>query len=555
MDDRRTLSPTRQASSEVTRVNFTPLRKGGVDPNEVRLHLEAVAREMGHLENRIRELQGQLVEAQRQVANPSFDEATLTSALGAQSAAILRSAHEEAGRVTAEAQERSAQVFTETQQRSANHLIEAQERATAVITEAENTAAQIDHDARMAAERLIDSAKVNGEALVEHAREQGRAILEQSNEARRSVLNDLAIKRKALHLQIEQLRVARDTLGSFVSGVRQQIDEVLDGINGSDEAARSAALEALRYHQVAPEPTEEELLAGTPLREVPEATVEKPGDEVEAKPQSRRAPKNAPARDESLLEDDPSGTDVVNEIFARLRKATLEERGVTIPPPKKVAAAKPETPVGVLFRRRDAALEDSLSVLTRRVKRALQDDQNIMLERLRNVQAMITTELEDEHTQRARYADAAFEAISHAARAGVLFARDEGGVAEVDVAIGSLEECTTDLAVTIVLALRKKILSDSAGDGPERANSAYREWRGARVERLCTDAARRAFHLGVVTASKGRSIRFFAVPNDAPCDLCAHDSEAGERIAGENFPSGSPYPPLHAGCACTVVPV
>jgi cell division septum initiation protein DivIVA len=557
MDDRRTLSPTRQASSEVTRVNFTPLRKGGVDPNEVRLHLEAVAREMGHLENRIRELQAQVAEAQRQAANPTFDEATLTSALGAQSAAILRSAHEEAGRVTAEAQERSAQVFTETQQRSASHLIEAQERATAVITEAENTSAQIDHDARMAAERLIDSAKVNGEALVEHAREQGRAILEQSNEARRSVLNDLAVKRKALHLQIEQLRVARDTLGSFVAGVRQQIDEVLDGINGSDEAARTAALEALRYHQVAPEPTEEELLAGTPLREISSTPVEKPREEGEesAKPQQRRTSKSAPASDESLLEDDPSGTDVVNEIFARLRKATLEERGVTLPQPKKVAASKPETPVGVLFRRRDEALEDSLSVLTRRVKRALQDDQNIMLERLRNVQAMITTELEDEYTQRARYADAAYEALSHAANAGVQFARDEGGVGGADVSIESLEECATDLAVTVVLALRKKILSESAGDGPERANSAYREWRGARVERLCTDAARRAFHLGVVTASKGRSIRFFATPNDAPCDLCAHDSEAGERIAGENFPSGAPYPPLHAGCACTVVPV
>jgi hypothetical protein len=555
MDDRRTLSPTRKASSEVTRVNFTPLRKGGVDSNEVRLHLEAVAREMGHLENRINELQGQLVEAQRQAANPTFDEATLTAALGAQSAAILRSAHEEAGRVTAEAQERSAQVFTETQQRSASHLIEAQERATAVITEAENTSAQIDHDARMAAERLIDSAKVNGEALVEHAREQGRAIVEQSNEARRSVLNDLAVKRKALHLQIEQLRVARDTLGSFVASVRQQIDEVLDGINGSDEAARSAALEALRYHQVAPEPTEEELLAGTPLREVAAAPVEQQreeGEETSAK--TRRVPKS-PASDESLLEDDPSGTDVVNEIFARLRKATLEERGVTLPQPKKVAASKPETPVGVLFRRRDEALEESLSVLTRRVKRALQDDQNIMLERLRNVQAMITTELEDEYTQRARYANAAYEALSHAANAGVQFARDEGGVGGADVSIGSLEECATDLGVTIVLALRKKILSDSSGDGPERANSAYREWRGARVERLCTDAARRAFHLGVVTASKGRSIRFFAVPNDAPCDLCAHDSEAGERIAGENFPSGAPYPPLHAGCACTVVPV
>ena len=223
MDDRRTVSTTRQSSSEITRVTFTTLRKGGIDPNEVRLHLEAAAREMGHLESRIRELQDQLSEAQRRAANPTLDEATLAGALGAQSAAILRSAHEEAGRVTAEAQERSAQVFTETQQRSATHLIEAQERATALLTEAENTVNQIDHDARLAAERLIDSAKVNGEALIDRAREQGRAIVEQSNEARRTVLNDLAIKRKALHLQIDQLRAARDSLATFVTTLRQQL--------------------------------------------------------------------------------------------------------------------------------------------------------------------------------------------------------------------------------------------------------------------------------------------------------------------------------------------
>ena len=104
-------------------MNFSTVRKGGLDPNEVRVHLEAVAREMSHLETRIRELQEHLSEAQRRAANPTFDEATLTSALGAQSAAILRSAHEEAGRVTAEAQERSAHLFSESQQRAANHLI------------------------------------------------------------------------------------------------------------------------------------------------------------------------------------------------------------------------------------------------------------------------------------------------------------------------------------------------------------------------------------------------------------------------------------------------
>lgn len=555
MDDRLFISGARRSSSEVTRVNFTTLRKGGLDPNEVRLHLEAVAREIGHLENRIRELQDQLSEANRRAANPTLDEATLTSALGAQSAAILRSAHEEAGRVTAEAQERSAQVFTETQQRSAGHLIEAQERATAIVTEAESAATQIDHDSRLAAERLVDSAKVNGEALLEHAREQGRAVVEQANEARRTVLNDLAVKRKALHLQIEQLRAARDTLGSFVSSVRQQVDEVLSGINASDEVARAAALDALRSHIVSPEPTEEELLAGTPLREVPETPPEPTTEETATRAKPRKGLKTAVPSDESLLEDDPSGTDVVNEIFARLRKATLEERGVTALPPKKTPAHKPETPVGVLFRRRDEALEESLNVLTRRVKRALQDDQNIMLERLRNVKAMITTELEDEHDQRDRYASAAFEALGHAAMAGAQFARDEGGVTGPGVAKEPIEDCAADLAVTIVLALRKRILSDSSGDGPDRVNAAYREWRGARVERLCTDAARRAFHLGVVTASLGRSIRFFAAPNDAPCDLCAHDADAGELLAGEKFPSGAPYPPLHAGCACTVVPV
>ena len=46
-------------------MNFTTLRKGGYDPNEVRIHLESVAREVGHLEARIRELQDQLSEAQR----------------------------------------------------------------------------------------------------------------------------------------------------------------------------------------------------------------------------------------------------------------------------------------------------------------------------------------------------------------------------------------------------------------------------------------------------------------------------------------------------------
>jgi hypothetical protein len=218
-------------------------------------------------------------------------------------------------------------------------------------------------------------------------------------------------------------------------------------------------------------------------------------------------------------------------------------------------AAKVTTVDGELFHRRDVAIDESLAVLTRKVKRALQDDQNIMLERLRDVKGMITVELEDEHAERARYADAAFDALADAAAAGSQFAFDEAGCSGDPVNKVALDDCAADLAVTIVLALRKRILADTSGDGAERANAAYKEWRGARVERLCTDAARRAFHLGVLGASRGRSVRFFAAPNDAPCDACALDAASGERLAGQRFPSGSQYPPLHAGCACAVVPV
>jgi hypothetical protein len=443
-------------------------------------------------------------------------------------------------------------------------LIEAQERATALIAEAESTANLVDHDARLAAERLIDSAKVNGEALVERGREQGIAIVEQAHEARRTVLNDLAVKRKTLHVQIDQLRAARDTLATFVQSVRDSIDGVLDGINGSDDAARNAALEALRLRPALREPTEEELLEGTPLREIP-ALVHETSPDVSTVPpdapkvKTRKSVKSNGIEThvaETLLEDDLTGTDVVNEIFARLRKATLEERGAAVTPRRPAPSpAKVPTVDGELFQRRDMAIDESLAVLTRKVKRALQDDQNTMLERVRDVRGMITVELEDEHAQRARYADAAFDALADAAAAGSQFAFDEAGSAGEPVSKVALDDCSADLAVTIVLALRKRILTDGAGDGSERVNGAYKEWRGARVERLCTDAARRAFHLGVLSASRGRSVRFFAAPNDLPCDACARDATSGERMAGQVFPSGSQYPPLHAGCACALVPV
>jgi hypothetical protein len=196
-------------------------------------------------------------------------------------------------------------------------------------------------------------------------------------------------------------------------------------------------------------------------------------------------------------------------------------------------------------------MESSLNTLVRRVKRTLQDDQNVALEITRSLTEVTEDQLEDERQQRARYVDAAREALAHAVQAGASHA------AKTFSATASVPEPTddmaTDLALTIVLALRKKIISGSTGEPADRVNGAFREWRGAKVERVCTDAVRRAFHHGVVMAAAGRDVTFVMAPDDAPCDACRRDAAAGVVPAGSPLPSGHLYPPLHAGCACTIV--
>jgi len=71
-----------------------------------------------------------------------------------------------------------------------------------------------------------------------------------------------------------------------------------------------------------PEPTEEEVLAGTPLRKVSEPTLQEV-TEVPAATRTRapRASKEgvavvAEVTEVSMIGDDDSGNDVVNEIFA-----------------------------------------------------------------------------------------------------------------------------------------------------------------------------------------------------------------------------------------------
>src|ERR1039458_8362230 len=145
MEDRTIISSSRIASGDVARATFSPSRRG-YDPREVRSYLEQVARELAGAEKRIAELRERAADAERRAQNPVLDEATLASALGTQSAAILRSAHEEAQRVVTAAQTRGTELLSEAHDRAPTLVVDAQSRAASTVSEAEHTASSVENE-------------------------------------------------------------------------------------------------------------------------------------------------------------------------------------------------------------------------------------------------------------------------------------------------------------------------------------------------------------------------------------------------------------------------
>lgn len=521
MEDRVPISSSRLTSGDVARASFSPTRRG-YDPREVRSYLEQVARELAGSERRIAELRERLADAERRAANPVLDEAVLASALGTQSAAILRTAHEEAQRSLAAATQRANELLTEAQDRAAAIVVDAQSHAATTVSEAEQAAGQIEKEAREAAERLVESAKTNGSVLVERAREQGRTILGEAEEGRRKILSDLIVRRKSLYVQIEQARAARDSLVAAVAHLRGTVDAAMTDLESSDDRARAAALEQLR------------------ARPVPPDDASAPASPAEGHPSSPRS-------------EPPVDPDAVEEIFAKIRKATLEERGHEVPISRapRADAATP-APVSAILQRRDELAGGARDGLIRKAKRALQDDQNAALERVRGVAGdAVTTRLESERDQRDRYALVSVEPLREAANAGRAFAASEGGVVGPELADDTVAELAEDLSATLVTALRKRMANDQRTDATDRVTAAYREWRGARIERLCSDLALRAFHAGVAAASSGRRVRFVVAPTEPPCEQC---TGVGASTGAGASPDTVRLPPLHAGCRCTVLP-
>jgi hypothetical protein len=121
-----------------------------------------------------------------------------------------------------------------------------------------------------------------------------------------------------------------------------------------------------------------------------------------------------------------------------------------------------------------------------------------------------------------------------------------------------------DLAVAVVGPLRRRL---AGGDGLEGADesvvaehvgSAFREWKGERIERLAGDHVVAAFSAGTIAAAEGGSsshLEWVAVSDsgDTPCPDCEDNGLTGSLAPGEEFPTGHLHPPAHPGCRCLLV--
>ena len=113
----------------------------GFDPTEVRAYLEQIGREMTSAEEREQALRELLAESEKRVQNPVLDEATLTSALGQETARVLRSAHDAAAELLRRVEGDADRIVTEAQEEAGKLQARAEQYASDSVAQAEAGAA------------------------------------------------------------------------------------------------------------------------------------------------------------------------------------------------------------------------------------------------------------------------------------------------------------------------------------------------------------------------------------------------------------------------------
>jgi DivIVA domain-containing protein len=574
---------------------FASARRG-FDPEEVKAFLGKVAKEFRALRQLQSSLEELLREAEYRAVHPTFDENTLLSALGEETASILRSAHAAAADIKGKAEDNASRILKEAQETSTAMRSDAEAILKQRTEEAEASAVRVRDVALTDAERMRDTARQQAEAIRAQVEAERKAVVEAAQTTRERILADLSRRRKVASVQIEQLRAGRERLLEAYRVVRGTLDEVTDELQRADGEARAAA-EAVGRRPPSGEEGSEAVsdAVGEGVGEAVGAASETGSDAESGPPGGVQATQAAAAAvseavsersDDDPVEVDP-GDAAVGGVFARIRadrehavaKAhevltpdESEDKDVAEDHPRRASrrANDGEVPRSdadeAALQRRDEAVGTIEASLARRLKRALQDEQNDLLDKLRNGRGQPTAALvlptRDAHA--ARFAKAGRPQLDHAAKAGAAFMDASLGQRKTAVSndLPDLDDLAGALADAIVDPLRRRLEEVFAGNTDEDANAlaealgvAYREWKTQRIELTASDHVASAFARGAFAAApRDTLLRWVVEDVDGPCPDCDDNALAGDVPRGDAFPTGQQYPPAHAGCRCLLVP-
>ena len=365
--------------------------------------------------------------------------------------------------------------------------------------------------------------------------------------------------------------------------VEEIIDVVIDVVTVVEEVTPTAEVFVEETPVVEEVAVVEAIVEETPVAEVIEtiAVVEdEKSNVVNLFSKDRPRPETSggvnpehPSVDKTVAPKSDANAQAVENLFARLREATVDKAasnavsgGKVVEPRKstKKVEVVEETATAVVpvqpmhdagaFAKRDEVLAPIVVAMSRKLKRVLADEENEVLEYLRSKKNALTIDamVGEQEVHAKRYGDAISEDIMAAAKGAAKSAKVTDVIPTVDVLIG----------VQLVRPLRDRLAKAIEQNGTDRVAMAkalrgvYRQWKSQHIDEQVDDIACLAYSRGFFAGVKpGTQVCWMVDPNGPECPDAEDNSLAGSIALGKEFPTGNLHPLAHAGCRCLLAPV
>lgn len=502
---------------------------------------------------------------------------TVTEGARAEAVALLEATRHECRRIVREARQMRNSILSDLAERrrglrvqleelraGRDFLVEVVDAVQLAAVELRQRVANAEHEARLAAAAAGEQAEASDDvsdlavvAVIEEASFPAGVVDESALEEAAEGVGSLSSEpaERALYDEAGEQPLEEPPDGGASS--RRSVDELFARIRAGREAAEEPAqgdqeeLEAVSGG----DPGAEDDVAGA----TEEGAARGP-EAVDGLPEEEEGVLGQHSAHEAAVEEVDDAPETHEPEVLSHGATSRSEAGQPVGEGQDEAPGGEDDPDAVGRARRSELLDPLQSKLSRALKRALQDDQNVLLDAIRHSSGMPDLAvLLPAEGQRARLEAAAAGLLAEAWAAGHAWLGDK--TPEPSDAEEAGRRLASELASEVSELLRHRLgeslgrLGEAGEGAADAAGAAYREWRGKRVERTAGDYGTKAFSDGVVTGGTGRLVRWVVDDEGQPCPDCDDNTLAGSLSAGEEFPTGHVYPPVHSGCRCLLVAV